>query len=109
MVDATTIGHIYAEHPHWNTLSWKLSSSFDRKNVRSWKGDTDVQVVSEGKCWNDGRDKAISILRACQLFTANDLSYEVLDDHVDILYPLGKRVGVDAVDYFDDEVSGEDV
>jgi hypothetical protein len=109
MVDATTIGHIYAENPHWNTLSRKLNSSFDRKNVRSWKGDTDVQVVSEGKCWNDGRDTAISILRASQLFTANDLSYEVLEDHVDILYPLGKRVGVDAGGFFDDEGSDEDV
>jgi hypothetical protein len=50
MVDATTIGHLYAENPLWNTLSWKLSSSFDCKNVRSWKGDTDLQVVNEGKC-----------------------------------------------------------
>lgn len=110
MVDATTIGHIYAENPHWNTLSRKLSSSFDRKNVRSWKGNTDVQVVNEGKCWNDGRDKAVIILRASQLFTADDLSHENLEHHVDILHPLGRRVGVDAGEFFDDdEVIDENV
>jgi hypothetical protein len=86
MADATTIGHIYAENPQWSTLSCKLSCSFDRKNVRSWKGSTDVHMVNELKCWNDGREKAINILRASQLFTADDLSTNNFPiDNVDML------------------------
>ena len=60
--------------------------------------------MNEGKCWNDVRGKTITILRASQLFTGSDLSNENLKVHVDILHPLGRRVGVDAGDIFDDEV-----
>ncbi len=94
-VDATTIGHMYAQNPQWNTLSQKLSSSFDRKNDRSWKGCSNVHLVNEVQCWNDGQDNAVGMLRASQLFTAHDLSYDALKNNVDMLFPHGIRVGVD--------------
>jgi hypothetical protein len=95
MADATTIGHIYAENPQWSTLSRKLSCSFDRENVRSWKGNTDVHMVNEPKCWSDGKEKAMNILRASQLFTADDLSTNNFPIYtVDMLHPHGQQVGI---------------
>jgi hypothetical protein len=38
-----------------------------------------------------------------------DLSYESLEDHVDILHPHGERVGVDAGEMFDDELIHDNV
>ena len=43
------------------------------------------------------------MLRASQLFTAHDLSYDALENNVDMLFPHGVRVGVDAGYIFDDE------
>lgn len=104
MSDATTIGHIYAENPEWTKFSRKLTCSFDHKNVRSWKGNTDVRVVNEAQCWSDGKDKAISILRASQLFTADELSpLYYLRENVDMLHPHGIRVGANAGDITDED------
>ncbi len=60
--------------------------------------------MNESKCWNDGKDKAITILRASQLFTADDLSpNNYLRENVDMLHPHGFRIGVNAGDVTDED------
>jgi len=107
MGDAATIAQIYAEHPEWYTLSRKLSNSFDRKNVRSWKGDTDVRHVDEALCWKNGCIAATDILRASGLFSPAELNYNGFEVNIDMLRPRGETIGVQAgdnVDASDDDV-----
>ena len=53
--DAVIISNIYSEHPELDTNSRRLNMTVDRKNVRSWEGDTKVQNVNEVECWSQGR------------------------------------------------------
>ena len=71
--DTTIVSWIYAQYPEWDTTPRKLKSSNDRKNTRSWKGDTKVANVNEVKCWEKGKLRALSVLRASRSFSAEEL------------------------------------
>ena len=98
MIDATGIARVYASHPEWDTLSRKLHSSHDRKNVRSWRGCTDTRNVNEAKCWMDGRSKALQALRASQVFLPQELDLDNMGEKIDMMRPLGVTIGVQAGD-----------
>ena len=61
-------------------------------------------MVIEAQCWSLGKDKAISILRASQLFTADELSpITYLRENVDMLHPHGIRIGANAGNVTDED------
>ena len=43
--DASAVSWIYAKHPEWKKDSRRLRSTVDRKNTKSWTGDTTVANV----------------------------------------------------------------
>jgi hypothetical protein len=99
--DAATCDWIYGEHPEWKEQSRRLKSCIDRKNVRSWKGDTKVANVNEVACWNNGRDQALAILRSAQLFSENELDINHImetEPGVDMFRPYCRTIGVLAGD-----------
>ena len=55
--NAVLIQWIYTEYPEWDESSRRLTNTMDRKNTRSWKGDTLVADVAEVVCWKKGRDE----------------------------------------------------
>ena len=59
VADVTIVQWIYSQHPEWDKSSRRLNNTVDRKNTRSWRGDTLLSIVDEEKCWNVGRDWAI--------------------------------------------------
>ena len=67
MAGAAAIARIQAQKPEWDTISRKLHSSYDRKNVRSWNGDTDVRDVNISACWRQGRERAILAIQASRV------------------------------------------
>lgn len=99
--DAATCDWIYGQHPEWKEPSRRLTNSIDRKNVRSWRGDTKVANVNEVACWNMGRDQALEILRSSRLFSANDLNINrilEMEPGVDMFRPYCRTIGVLAGD-----------
>ena len=117
--DAATCDWIYGEHPEWKEQSRRLKSCIDRKNVRSWKGDTKVANVNEVACWNNGRDQALAILRSAQLFSENELDINHImetEPGVDMFRPYCRTIGVlagDRAEYtfadLDEEADDEEV
>ena len=99
--DAATCDWIYGQHPEWKEPSRRLTNSIDRKNVRSWRGDTKVAHVNEVDCWNKGKDQALEILRSSRLFSANDLNIDrilEMEPGVDMFRPYCRTIGVLAGD-----------
>ena len=58
--NAVLIQWIYTEYPEWDEPSCRLTDTMDRKNTRSWKGDTLDADVDEVVCWKMGRDEALA-------------------------------------------------
>ena len=103
--DAGLIQWIYSEHPEWDESSRRLTNSMDRKNTRSWKGCTLLADVDVAKCWKQGRDDALAILKESGVFSdaEMDISTIVRDEPgVDMLRPYREQIGVLA----GDEVAG---
>ncbi|KAK1737858.1 hypothetical protein QTG54_011152 [Skeletonema marinoi] len=99
--DAATCDWIWGEHPEWKEPSRRLTSCVDRKNVRSWKGDTKVANVNEVACWNDGRDQALALLNSVELFSADELDIDLIietEAGVDMFRPYCRTIGVLAGD-----------
>eukprot|EP00956_Cyclotella_meneghiniana_P008152 scaffold10851_cov129-Cyclotella_meneghiniana.AAC.3 len=99
--DATLCNWIYDQHPEWKQESRRLQSSADRKNPRSWKGDTKLFHVDEIKCWNDGMKQAMTFLRKSKLFDDNSLDVDYIianEPGVDMFRPYQKQIGVLAGD-----------
>jgi hypothetical protein len=99
--DASLINWIYARHPEWKKDSKRLRSSADRKNTRSWKGCTKVSVVDEVKCWNNGKNRALIILRESKAFDSLELDIDAIiasEPGVDMFRPYCNRIGVLAGD-----------
>ena len=95
--DAVLIQWIYSEYPEWDESSRRLTNSMDRKNTRSWKGDTLVANVDEVACWEKGRNEALSILSVGAVFTDAELDINSIvknEPGVDMLRPYRERVGV---------------
>ena len=82
--DAGLIQWIYSEYPQWDQSSRRLTNSMDRKNTRSWKGDTLVADVDGVMCWEKGKQEAVSVLSG--VFS---------DDELDINLILRNEPGVD--------------
>jgi len=92
----------YMRHPEWKPSIRRLTCAFDRKNTHSWKGDTRVMHIDEAKCWNSGRERAITILCDSQIFTNDELCiYTILqrEPGVDMLCPYLAQIGVLADDH----------
>ena len=73
----------------------------DRKNTRSWRGDTLFTDVDEAKCWNDGRDWAIKVLRESKAFSDYELDIDLIQQNepgVDMLCPYQVQIGAMAGD-----------
>ena len=73
----------------------------DRKNTRSWQGDTSIANVDEVDCWNRGRDWALQVLRESRAFKESELDIESIiqaEPGVDMLRPYCVQVGVRAGD-----------
>jgi len=88
MADAAAIARIYAQKPEWDTVSRKLHSSYDRKNVRSWNGDTDVRNVNIPACWRQGRERATLAIQASRVCDdENEYNYDEIGQttSVDVL------------------------
>ena len=99
--DATLCNWVYGLHPEWDVASRRLKSCADRKNVRSWKGDTKVANVNEVGCWNTGRDAALHILRQSGLFSREELDIDFIismERGVDMFRPYATTIGVLAGD-----------
>ena len=99
--DAGLIQLIYSEFLEWGKTPRRLTNSMDRKNTKSWEGDTSVANVDVAMCWKDGRDDAIKILRDGGIFSDEDLDIKgsVSDEPgVDMLCPYQNRIGVLAGD-----------
>ena len=97
--DAGLIQWIYSEYPQWDQSSRRLTDSMDRKNTRSWKGDTLVADVDKVMCWEKGRQKAVSVLSGD--FSDEDLDINLIlrnKPGVDMLHPYSQQVGVLARD-----------
>eukprot|EP00986_Skeletonema_menzelii_P017389 scaffold19230_cov154-Skeletonema_menzelii.AAC.1 len=117
--DAATCNWIYGQYPEWKEPSRRLTSSIDRKNVRSWKGDTKLANVNEIACWNSGRDQALEILRSSNLFSAEELNINHIletEPGVDMFRPYCRTIGVlagDRAEYdlvdLEDEADDEEV
>ena len=80
LADATLVQWIYSQHPEWDRSSRKLNNTVDRKNTRSWRGDTRLSVVDEAKCWNDGRDWSIQQLKVSRCFTDLELDIDFIPE-----------------------------
>ena len=94
---ATILSQIYGRHPEWNSPPRRLTSSFDRKNCHSWKGDTRVTDVNEAACWEYGLREALLCLKESNIFPLEELSVNTILDKepgVDILRPYRKTIGV---------------
>lgn len=102
MADSACVDWIYAQHPEWKPPSKHLHSSVDRKNTRSWKGDTSLAHVDEVKCWSDGRQRALQLIRASRCFTEEELDIDLIirsEPGVDMFRPYeNRRVDVMAGD-----------
>ena len=97
--DAGLIQWIYSEYPEWDESSRRLTNSMDRKNTRSWKGDTVVADVDEVACWAKGREEALLILSG--VFSAEELDIKLIlhnEPGVDMLRPYREQIGVLAGD-----------
>ena len=95
--DAVIISNIYSEHPELDTNSRRLNMTVDRKNVRSWEGDTKVQNVNEVECWSEGRLRAIRALQASHCFELCEIdinSIKVNNPAVDMLRPFNSQIFV---------------
>ena len=71
----------------------------DRKNTRSWKGDTLVADVDEVMCWEKGRQETVSVLSG--VFSDEELDINLIlrnEPGVDMLRPFSRHVGVLAGD-----------
>jgi len=99
--EAATISQIYARHPEWDSPPRKLTCTLDRKNCRSWKGDTNIKHVGVLHCWNHGLNAALACLRKSGIFTEAELSVNLIKQNepgADILKPYRKTIGVHAGD-----------
>ena len=70
--EASIISQIYSRHPEWDSPPRKLTSSFDRKNCRSWMGDTNIEHINEAQCWDHGLNAAIACCRKSGIFTEEE-------------------------------------
>ena len=98
---ACSLAQIFANHPEWNNPARKIHSTKDRKNVRSWKGDTKIATVNLEACWMNGLTAAISCLKESNVFTDDELNYNLIlqnEPGVDLLRPHRKTIGVLAGD-----------
>ena len=101
IVDSCGIAQIYAKNPEWDTAPRRLSTSFDRKNPRSWQGCVDVRLVEEPECWKNGWTRAHQVLDLSNVYSAPELdisSIVLADNNVDMLRPKGETIGVLAGD-----------
>ena len=48
--DAVLIQWIYSEHPEWDKSARRVTNTIDRKNVNSWRGDTEVANIDLADC-----------------------------------------------------------
>ena len=99
--DASMVSWIYSQYPEWENASRRLKSSADRKNPRSWKGDTKVANVDEVKCWTDGKNRALNVLRASRAFEECELDISSIlssEPGVDMFRPYRRTIGVLAGD-----------
>ena len=94
--DAITIQKILQDHLEQHPGFKKLNVSYDRKNIFSWKGCTDVRLVNEVGCWNIGSQNAVDILVADGVFTLDecDFNYIATRPNHDLLRPHGHLIGV---------------
>ena len=74
--DAGLIQWIYSEYPQWDQSSRRLTNSMDRKNTRSWKGDTLVADVDKVMCWEKGKQEAVSVLSG--VFSDDELNINLI-------------------------------
>jgi len=100
---ATCVGisQVLSRHPEWKAPSRRLTSSYDRKNTHSWKGDTSVLQVHAALCWQRGREEAIAVLRNADIFLNAELDINLIkmnEPGVDILRPYCVQIGVLAGD-----------
>ena len=98
---ACAFAQIFSRHPEWNHPARKINSTVDRKNVHSWKGDTNVENVDLESCWMHGLTSARSVLRQSGIFATHELDYNLIlqnEKEVDMLKPDGKTIGVLAGD-----------
>lgn len=106
---AAQMSEIYAKHPSWNRGHCRLSltgkEGIDHTNLKSWIGDMTVANVSLLTCWNAGRQKAETFLRAAG--TVAPFTQLQNDGSVDMMRPRGSYVGLrdDEPDRYQDTLS----
>ena len=95
--DAVMIQWIYSDHPEWDRPSRRINNTNDRKNCRSWRGDTKVANVNLTECWNKGRDWAILKLADLRAFANEDLDIGAIvinEPGVNMQRPYKIQIGV---------------
>lgn len=100
---ATTLNATFQRNPHLDKghrrLSLKDAMGIDHVNPRSWEGDMRVGGVNLQTMWANGHAAANKLVD--QYFPAQDAAIDttIFQVHgVDLMRPLGKYVGVDAVE-----------
>lgn len=101
LADSSIVQWIFSMYPQWDEPSRRLKTTIDRKNTRSWKGDTRVANANEVECWKIGREQSIAYLKESGIFSDDEVNFDYIlsnEPGVDMLRPYRTRVGVRAGD-----------